>query len=109
MSNKPWPELLRIQKFAKDKKFETFKCEMVTFTGSETPTLTIALPDQISDAVQHAFYEHLKEIQQLYRIHIRELGYFECWFRKRQLNVVHNNRVNTTWDSDDWGEDEGDK
>jgi hypothetical protein len=109
MRNKPCPELLWMQTFAKNKKFEKFKCEMITMTGSHSPTLTIAIPSPVTEEVRLAFYDHLKDVQQRYTLFIRELGYFECWFRDRQLNVVHNNRTSTTWDSDEWGEDEKDK
>lgn len=94
---KPYSELSSLQAFAEKNKFDKYKCLMTTISGSQSPTLTLVIPTTVTDKIRDAFYEHLKHYYQFYSLHICELSYFECIFRKKQLNVEHNNSTTHSW------------
>jgi hypothetical protein len=96
MSN-PSKELLLLHAFAEKQGFDKYKCEVGTTSGCDSPILELSIDVQVSEKIREAFFEHLKDVYQFYSLSIKELTFFECRLRQKQLNVWHNVIKNATW------------
>lgn len=90
-------ELVTLKEFAMKHSPDKFKCIQCTWTGSDTPGLTVALSCKITEEISRDFYATFKVCYQLYSLHIRQLKWHECLLLKRQLNRDHNNRLEKSY------------
>ncbi|OES24486.1 hypothetical protein BFV94_4396 [Alteromonas macleodii] len=98
-ANQPAGELTWMNDFIAQFNLDTYKCEFVTTTGTDTPGLIIAVPAEHRAQIEDAYFDYAESRWPFYYFAVRKLGFFECWFTKKQLNIIHNNNCNRSWDA----------